>query len=45
MSGDMEALLSLLSDDVALWSDGGGKVVAARNPFTGRTGSPDSYWA
>lgn len=35
MSGDMEALLSLLSDDVTLWSDGGGKVVAARNPIHG----------
>jgi RNA polymerase sigma-70 factor, ECF subfamily len=35
MSGDMDALLSLLSDDVTLWSDGGGKVVAARNPIHG----------
>jgi RNA polymerase sigma-70 factor, ECF subfamily len=34
-SGDMDALLSLLSDDVTLWSDGGGKVVAARNPIYG----------
>jgi len=34
-SGDMEALLSLLSDDVTLWSDGGGRVVAARNPIYG----------
>jgi RNA polymerase sigma-70 factor (ECF subfamily) len=31
----MDALLSLLSDDVTLWSDGGGKVVAARNPIYG----------
>lgn len=35
MSGDMEGLLSLLSDDVTLWSDGGGRVVAARNPVYG----------
>jgi len=34
-SGDMDALLSLLSDDVTLWSDGGGRVVAARNPIHG----------
>ena len=34
-SGDMDALLSLLSDDVTLWSDGGGRVVAARNPIYG----------
>ena len=33
-SGDMDALLSLLSDDVTLWSDGG-RVVAARNPIHG----------
>ena len=35
MGGDMEALLSLLWEDVTLWSDGGGKVVAARNPIHG----------
>jgi RNA polymerase sigma-70 factor (ECF subfamily) len=29
MSGDMEGLLELLSEDVTLWSDGGGKVAAA----------------
>ena len=28
MSGDMEGLLELLSEDVTLWSDGGGKVAA-----------------
>jgi RNA polymerase sigma-70 factor, ECF subfamily len=28
-SGDMEGLLGLLSEDVTLWSDGGGKVAAA----------------
>ena len=34
--GDMESLLSLLAEDVALYSDGGGKVSAARNPIYGR---------
>ena len=34
--GDMEGLLSLLAEDVALYSDGGGKVSAARNPIHGR---------
>ena len=29
MSGDMEGLVGLLSEDVTLWSDGGGKVAAA----------------
>src|ERR687893_399015 len=33
--GDMEALFSLLSEDVILWSDGGGKVKAALNPIRG----------
>lgn len=35
MSGDMEGLLELLSEDVTLWSDGGGKVAAARQPIHG----------
>lgn len=35
VSGDLGALLSLLSEDVTLWSDGGGKVTAARNPIHG----------
>jgi RNA polymerase sigma-70 factor, ECF subfamily len=35
MSGDLKALLSLLSDDVTLWSDGGGKTQAALNPIHG----------
>ena len=35
LSGDMDALISMLSDDVTLWSDGGGRVVAARNPIHG----------
>ncbi len=33
--GDMASLLELLSDDVILWSDGGGKVAAALNPIYG----------
>lgn len=31
----MEGLLELLSDDITLWSDGGGKVRAALNPIRG----------
>jgi RNA polymerase sigma-70 factor (ECF subfamily) len=35
-SGDMDALLSLLADDVTLWADGGGKVQpAALQPIHG----------
>jgi RNA polymerase sigma-70 factor (ECF subfamily) len=34
-SGDMEGLLGLLSEDVTLWSDGGGKTRAALNPIYG----------
>lgn len=34
-NGDMESLLALLSEDVILWSDGGGKVRAALNPIYG----------
>ncbi len=30
--GDMDALIALLTDDVTVWSDGGGKVAAALNP-------------
>lgn len=33
--GDMEGLLAVLSEDVILWSDGGGKVRAALNPIYG----------
>ncbi len=33
--GDMEGLLALLSEDITLWSDGGGKVRAALNPIRG----------
>src|SRR3990170_4201749 len=34
-SGDLAGLLELLSEDVTLWSDGGGKVAAALNPIEG----------
>jgi RNA polymerase sigma-70 factor (ECF subfamily) len=34
-SGDLAGLLELLSEDVTLWSDGGGKVAAAYNPIEG----------
>ncbi len=34
-SGDMEGLLALLSEDVILYSDGGGKIRAALNPIYG----------
>lgn len=34
-SGDLEDLLELLSDDITVWSDGGGKVTAARHPIHG----------
>ncbi|HXQ44859.1 MAG TPA: RNA polymerase sigma-70 factor [Acidimicrobiales bacterium] len=34
-TGDMDGLLSLLSDDVIVWTDGGGKVRAALRPVTG----------
>jgi RNA polymerase sigma-70 factor, ECF subfamily len=35
MNGDMEGLVGLLSEDVTLWSDGGGKVAAAPYPIHG----------
>ncbi len=35
MSGDVQGLVSLLSEDVILWSDGGGKVAAAPYPIYG----------
>ena len=35
MTGDMEGLVSLLSEDVTLWSDGRGKVAAAPYPIHG----------
>lgn len=33
--GDMQGLLSLLSEDVVFYADGGGRVVTARNPVYG----------
>ena len=35
-TGDLPALVATLADDITLWSDGGGKVAAARNPIHGR---------
>ena len=35
--GDMEGLVSLLSEDATLWSDGGGRTRAALNPIRGAT--------
>jgi len=34
--GDVAALTDVLAQDVTTWSDGGGKVTAARNPIFGR---------
>lgn len=34
--GDMDGLLSLLSEDATIYTDGGGEVTAARNPVFGR---------
>ena len=34
-SGDLDGLLALLSDDVTVWTDGGGNVRAALRPVTG----------
>ena len=34
-AGEMDGLAALLSDDIALYSDGGGKVRAARRPIIG----------
>ncbi|MET8330888.1 hypothetical protein [Streptomyces sp. NPDC005181] len=34
--GDLSGLTELLSGDVAVWNDGGGKVRAALHPVTGR---------
>jgi len=36
-AGDPHALTDLLAEDVGLWSDGGGKVSAARRPLSGRS--------
>jgi RNA polymerase sigma-70 factor (ECF subfamily) len=34
-TGDLEGLMALLSDDVVVWTDGGGKVRAALRPVVG----------
>ncbi|CAA9534856.1 MAG: RNA polymerase sigma-70 factor [uncultured Thermomicrobiales bacterium] len=34
-SGDLDALRTLLADDVTFWSDGGGRAPAPRRPITG----------
>lgn len=34
-TGEVEPLLQVLAEGVTLWSDGGGKVLAARNPIHG----------
>jgi RNA polymerase sigma-70 factor (ECF subfamily) len=34
--GNLDGLMALLADDVTVWSDGGGKVTAARHPVHGR---------
>ncbi|HYO30112.1 MAG TPA: RNA polymerase sigma-70 factor [Thermomicrobiales bacterium] len=34
--GDMPGLVDLLAEDATVWSDGGGKVTAARKPVSGR---------
>jgi RNA polymerase sigma-70 factor (ECF subfamily) len=34
--GDLAALETMLADDATVWSDGGGKVVAAQRPVIGR---------
>src|SRR6202042_3785549 len=34
-AGDLSGLLSMLSDDVVVWTDGGGKVRAAMRPVVG----------
>lgn len=33
--GDLDGLIGLFADDITLWSDGGGKAKAARNPIDG----------
>jgi RNA polymerase sigma-70 factor (ECF subfamily) len=34
-TGDLDGLLSMLADDVIVWTDGGGKVRAALRPVVG----------
>jgi RNA polymerase sigma-70 factor (ECF subfamily) len=35
-TGDLPGLIAVLAEDVTVWSDGGGKVHAARKPVVGR---------
>src|SRR5574341_758364 len=35
MTGDIDSLLAVLADDVTSWSDGGGRISAARRPIHG----------
>lgn len=35
VSGDLASLMTMLADDVSLWSDGGGKAIAATRPLHG----------
>lgn len=36
VDGDLPALIETLAEDVTIWSDGGGKALAARKPVIGR---------
>lgn len=36
-TGDIDSLVTMMADDATLYSDGGGKVVAARRPIEGAT--------
>jgi RNA polymerase sigma-70 factor (ECF subfamily) len=36
LSGDMDGLLNVLAEDIVVYSDGGGNVVAAQKPVAGR---------
>jgi RNA polymerase sigma-70 factor, ECF subfamily len=36
IAGDIDGLMSLLAEDVTVWSDGGGKASSARHPIHGR---------
>jgi RNA polymerase sigma-70 factor (ECF subfamily) len=36
MGGDLDSLMEMLTSDVTLWSDGGGKVTSALRPIHGR---------
>jgi RNA polymerase sigma-70 factor (ECF subfamily) len=35
-AGDLQGLTNLLAEDVTIWTDGGGKVAAAKRPIQGR---------